>query len=193
MGKFEYFVVFESLLYGLALAHILVSISEMIANRKSIKLYWPHLALLTSGILVLPQRYYAGFKSTTYEMISSSWEFFFILLMPMSLYFIVAYLLFPSNIKGTDFKHFWWTNYKEIVTVFVALSIAIANRNLYSDFPEYEDWSEYAQDSRFLIFVCSILFMGTLGILAVLSNRKWIVKFLVIVTLVYMTFLMSIS
>jgi len=197
MSKEEYFAVFESLLYGLALAHILVSISRMVAHRKSIKLYWVHLALLIAGILVLPQRYFAGFHAEEYQHVNSAAAFFFLLMMPMGLYFIIAYQIFPEKIEGTDFKEFFWDKHKEIIVVFVLFAVFVMVRNIMKDQYSISDGEMtqdgYFQSARFLTFVLAISVLSGLGVLGIVLKKKSLIKVLAVITLAYNVYIFLIT
>lgn len=195
MSKAEYFAVFESLLYGLALAHILVSFSKMIMHRRSIKLYWVHLTFVFAGILGLAQRYYSGYHGPEYEHVNSPWTFFLLIMLPMAVYFVLAYQFFPETIKDTNFKTFFWSKYQEIVLVFISFSIVIVARNIFIDIYSIRngslDRATYFSSPEFLVFAGAILFLAIMGSVAVILKKKWIVKLLAVLALFYCLFIMS--
>lgn len=177
---------FESLLYGLALAHILVVCSKMIAHRKTIKFYWAHILLVFAGVFVLSQRYYAGFESNSeYLHVGSAWEFLLLLLLPMGLFFILAYQIFPEKIEGANLKEFFYEKYKEFVSVFISFAILVAARNIVTDRYAMADGlieSEgYYQSKRFLTYFVTIMLLAVMGGGALFTNKRWILKALVII------------
>ena len=195
MSKAEYFVVFESLLYGLALAHILVSFSKMIMHWKSIQAYWLHLILVGAATLGLIQRYYSGYHGHDYQHIGTAWEFFFLIFLPMAAYFLLAYQLFPNKIKKANFKEFFWNNYKQIILTFIAAALVLVARNIAIDVYAIKDGrlngQDYFTSPQFLVFALAILCMAGLGGVAVALKKKWMIKVLSIIVFLYTIFSMS--
>ena len=195
MSKAEYFAVFESLLYGLALAHILVSISQVIVNREKIKLYWLHIILVIAAILGMIQRYYSGYHGSEYEHVNTAWEFFFLIFLPMGLYFILAYQMFPKKIEEADFKDFFWKSHKGIILTFIAVAVVLVGRNIAIDMYSIEegrlDRDSYFSSAEFLVFSLGILELAVLGGLAVALKKRSLVKLVSVITFLYSLYIMS--
>lgn len=197
MTKVEYYAMFESLLYGLALAHILVVCSKMIANRKTIKFYWAHFLLVSAGLFVIAQRYYAGYDAVEYAHVGSAVEFLFLIMLPMALFFVLAYQIFPEKIEGANLKEFFYEKSKEFIAVFISFAIVVAIRNIITDMYQINDGlierEGYYSSGRFLTFFVTIMVLAILGGGALFTNKKWILKMLIIIAFAFNLYILIIT
>jgi hypothetical protein len=115
MNRDEYFYVFESIIYGLALTEILVGLNKMIEARKSIKIYWAHLFFVFTYIATLINTYCWQYYQSPFNLVDSSFTFIiFVVIFPVS-YFFAAYQGFPKDFQNVDFKVFFSERRKEIL------------------------------------------------------------------------------
>jgi hypothetical protein len=106
MSIFEFLMVLVSIIIGLGIAEILRGVARHIRNRDSVSSYWVHSVAVVFVFLALLQQWWEiwGLKGHL------DWTFFGLLMMlsgPTGL-FLIAYLLFPQPIQGTDFRDYYF-------------------------------------------------------------------------------------
>lgn len=194
MNKFEYFHGFESILYGLAVAHVLVGISDMIQHRKSIKLYWGHIIGIAIIILAIVQNYYRLFYFTE-EYTNTAWLFFFFRVVPLSLLFIITYQVFPKKTKGTDFEEFVHSHEKEILVPIVLFNLIGVFKTAWFRLEEFKALSDGGNvwfSYQLWLYLMPLLFFTSLPLIIIFYYRKKIaIQVLIILSLIY--FLVAIT
>ena len=108
MSVQEHFHVFETLLYSLAIAHILIGLSKMLDHKKTIRFYWLHLLTVLTVLLVILHRYFIAFESPVFASIEYTYEFLLLIFLPLTCLFFISYQIIPGKVRKVDFKQFYW-------------------------------------------------------------------------------------
>ncbi len=118
-------MVLVSLIIGLGMAEVLTGIARMISYRDTFKDYWIHSKFILIVFLALLQQWWEiwGVREV------ASWTFAGLLMMlggPIGL-FLIANLLFPDPVNGTDFRRYYYDRMKPVLwlaVVAVVLSVS---------------------------------------------------------------------
>ena len=114
MSLFEFLMVLVSIIIGLGIAEILTGIARQIRCRGSTKVYWVHSVLVTAIFFALLQQWWEVWSLR----VVPEWTFHGFVMMlsgPVGL-FLIAHLLFPEPMQGTNFREYyngamrpiWW-------------------------------------------------------------------------------------
>jgi hypothetical protein len=114
MSLFEFLMVLLSMIIGLGLVCVLTGVGQIVRHRATVRWDWVHACGVLAATLGLLQQWWEAW----YLRDQPEWSFGAMLLMlagPTGL-FLVAYLVFPEDVSGTDFKAFmrnetrpvWW-------------------------------------------------------------------------------------
>ena len=194
MSKFEYLHGFESIVYGLAFAHVLIGISQMIYHRRTIKFYWLHNLAVVFFFLAITQTYYS-LQWVSADTINSTFQFIVLRVLPLSLLFIIAYQAFPEKMEGTDFEDFIHLREKEVFLPMVAFNLMTVVKTIHY---RYDQYLELGNGSIFgsLFFykntIPSIIIAGVALLIIFKGNRKWVQGF-VVCAFIYMVILVFVA
>ena len=106
MSLFEFLMVLLSIIIGLGLAEILRGIARYIRSRDSASGYWVHSVAIILVFVALLQQWWEIWGLQNY----SGWSFLGLLMMltgPIGL-FLISYLLFPQQVKGADYREYYY-------------------------------------------------------------------------------------
>ncbi|MEK6783175.1 MAG: hypothetical protein AABY93_15855 [Bacteroidota bacterium] len=139
MTPFEYVTVLISIILGLGITQIITGVADIIHQWEQIKLYWPHMLWIVFVFFLHVEEWWVIYDLREIE----TWElsrFLFVILYPINL-FILARILFPfgSNESGTDFKDFYFNNYKKFFAGVMVLSVLALLENLFISHFEFKD------------------------------------------------------
>jgi hypothetical protein len=135
MTPFEYVSVLISIILGLGITHIVSGIADIIQHWKRVKLYWPHLMWITFVFILHIQEWWVLYDLRT----RSEWKlpaFLFIILYPINL-FILARILFPFPVgdASTDFKEFYFENFRKFfVWAVILIVLSMSDNLLFNDY-----------------------------------------------------------
>jgi len=121
MDRFSFVMVLLSIIVGLGLKEILMSVAAWINNRETISGSWLLACTAALIIIALLQQWWEFWPLNQVE----SWNFPIILLMlggPACLY-IIAHLLFPTNMENVDLEEHYFTHSREIWIVGIAANL----------------------------------------------------------------------
>lgn len=104
LSRKEYFHVFESILYGLAVAQLLVSWGKLIYKNGTYKGYWAHIIVTILWLLAIIQRFFARHDLSQYNGVDTSLLFFLFIVLPPILVFINILLYLPEKCEGIDYR-----------------------------------------------------------------------------------------
>lgn len=110
MSLFEFLMVLVSLIIGLGLAELLSGIAQAIRVRETIQFYWVHSIFVMIIFLALLQQWWEIWSVRDNPV----WTFPGLLMMlggPIGL-FLIAHLIFPQPISGSDFKSYYYDKMK---------------------------------------------------------------------------------
>jgi len=130
MSPFEYVIVLISIILGLGITTILTGVAELIKHSRSTTFFAPYIIWI---VLVFVMHIHEWWVS--YELKSITvWSlpmFLLIILYPIALY-ILAHLLFPSDLKekGFDSKEFYLSNYRRLFGLTIILVVVSVIHNL---------------------------------------------------------------
>ena len=117
MSIFEFLMVLVSLIVGLGVAEVLTGVTRIIRERETTSPYWIHSLFIVIVFLALLQQWWEIWGVRDVE----AWTFPGLLLMlggPIGL-FIIANLLFPEPVRGTDFKNYYFGKMKPVIWIAV--------------------------------------------------------------------------
>ncbi|MEE4381705.1 MAG: hypothetical protein V2J02_06890 [Pseudomonadales bacterium] len=106
MSLFEFLMVFVSIIVGLGVTEALSGIARQIRFRDASGAYWVHSCLVALVLLALVQNWWELWQLR--EL--SQWGFsslLFMLVPPASMY-LIAHLLFPDPVRGSDFRAYYF-------------------------------------------------------------------------------------
>ncbi len=114
MTPFEYVSVLISIILGLGISQLVTGVADMVHQWERIKLYWPHMLWIGFIFFLHIQDWWSLYDLRNL----TAWKlhtFLFTILYPINL-FILARILFPfgSVDHGTDFKNFYFLNFRRI-------------------------------------------------------------------------------
>ena len=177
MSTVEYYHVFESILYGLALAQIFAGIGKMINHRREISFYWAYTLLIVLGTILIIRQFYTGMNSITFELVNSPIAFYLIVALNPCSWVLLTFLIFPDNFKGADFREVYQDKRKALFTlVFIQQSSQlienIVDARLLGYYVDWPSFLEFAS-SPFFIFYVVVLTMFLIMDLALLSSKSF--------------------
>jgi hypothetical protein len=151
MTPFEYVIVLISIILGLGITTILTGLAEQIKHSSLTKIYLPHAIWIVLVFVLHVHEWWQNYSLKSVQV----WElpmFLFILLYPINLY-VLAHLLFPSEIKHETSKDFYLANFRKIFSSAIILDVLSIIHNLtFLDLP--------VTDQLPHVFVLAILIWG---------------------------------
>jgi len=131
MTPFDYVTVLISIILGLGITQIITGVADIIHQWEKVKLYWPHLLWIVFVFFLHVEEWWVIYGLRTVQV----WKlpmFLFVILYPINL-FILARILFSFSTGGakTDFKEFYYNNYKKFFIGVMALSVLAILENLF--------------------------------------------------------------
>ncbi len=127
MAVEEYYLAFESILYGLIVSRILIKWSEM-ANVKATAIYWEYIILTINVFLLIVNVYWANRYPQHYEDVTSPLMFLLVVVVPPSLFTFMTYQMFPNEHSSRNLKEYLVDHRKKIFipwTVFMVYEISV--------------------------------------------------------------------
>ena len=127
MAVEEYFLAFESILYGLIISRILIKWSEM-TNIKTTAIYWEYIILTINVFLLIVNVYWANIYPEHYEEVTNPLMFLLVVVIPPSLFTFMTYQMFPSEHNSKNLKEYLIEHRKKIFipwTTFMVYEIAV--------------------------------------------------------------------
>lgn len=165
----EYFLVFESIFFGLIIAQVLMGWNNMIANSEHFEFDWLHFLCTLAIFLAAIQNYYIG--QVNLSAPKTILEFMFRNIFAPAALYIAAFQLFPQNINGEKLSSFiLHKNWRFLIPTAVYYLCTILN-----------SWYEY-DDLNWFQWIPHITGAG-LTIWAMFSRRKTILAIAIIYTL----------
>jgi hypothetical protein len=127
MAVEEYYLAFESILYGLIISRILIKWSEM-ANVKTTAIYWGYIILTINVFLLIVQVYWANRYPEHYEDVTNPLLFLLVVVVPPSVFTFMTYQMFPSKHSSSSLKEYILAHRKKIFipwTAFMVYEISV--------------------------------------------------------------------
>ena len=112
MSLFEFLMVFVSIIVGLGVTEILTGVAMHIRHRDSVKGYWVH----SGGVLLIFIALIQNWWELWQRRDVPEWSFLALVLMllpPASLY-LVAHLIFPDPIAGSDLRKYYYERLRPV-------------------------------------------------------------------------------
>jgi len=169
MTPFEYVTVLISIILGLGVTQIVTGVADIIHQWERVKLYWPHMLWIVFVFFLHVEEWWVIYDLREIE----TWAlpmFLFVILYPINL-FILARILFPfgATDSNTDFKDFYFNNYRKFFIWVILLSLLSLLENIFIE--DYNIWEQPVQ----------IFLMVGISFLTYKNYRaEWIHKALVI-------------
>jgi hypothetical protein len=131
MTPFDYVTVLISIILGLGITQIITGVADIIHQWERVKLYWPHLLWIVFVFFLHVEEWWIIYDLRAVQV----WRlpmFLFVILYPINL-FILARILFPfaAGAAKTDFKVFYFDNYKKFFIGIMVLSVLAILENLF--------------------------------------------------------------
>ena len=129
MSIFEFLMVLVSLIIGLGIAELLTGVTRIIRCQDSVQTYWIHSMFMVIVFLALLQQWWEiwGVRDV------SIWTFPGMVMMlagPVGL-FLIANLLFPEPVSGTDFRAYYYNKMRPVLWIgVVTVLLAVTFRPL---------------------------------------------------------------
>ena len=158
MSLFEFLMVFVSIIVGLGVTEILTGIAAQIRHRDTVKGYWVHSAGVLLIFIALIQHWWELWGRKDY----AEWTFLGLVLMlipPASLY-LVAHLIFPEPIAGSDLRKYY---YERLRPVWMLAVLVAATTSTFSFFTIGQ--SPFTGDNLSTVIM-------TVGFIALASSRN---------------------
>ncbi len=193
MSRFEYFLAFETILYGLVLAHAIVAFSQMLYHRTTIRFYWAHMLAGISIFFITVFTYYSLYW-VPHETVTGAWSFFYLRVLPLSLLYLITYQVFPEKMKGMDLQVFFYSRLKEILIPMVIFNFNAATKSIYYRWDEYLELGNgnVLNSSKFFAHVTPMLVTATIALLLIFYfHRKRLIEAFVIFVFIYAMGLMT--
>jgi hypothetical protein len=106
---FDYFGVLISVIFGLALTHLLRGVGRIIQMRQETRPYWVHIIWAINGVIFVLAVWWGMYWWKGLQDWSAEW-FFFIAGYAVAI-FMWAYVLFPAEFApGVDFESYFYAN-----------------------------------------------------------------------------------
>ncbi|HCX23382.1 MAG: hypothetical protein CMB80_33045 [Flammeovirgaceae bacterium] len=184
MSKLEFFNVFQAIIYGLAVAEVLMLINRMIREYEKIKFYWAHLALIVAGLLFCVQWYVHGLRALDLNYVSTPIEFIFFNLLIPSCFYVIGHQITPPK-SEYDFEHYLLTNRKKIFLPILvyAITVSLINYLTWLDIMNAHFMSWEFEIIFHAVIVQSLFVLGT--VLVIVSTKKWVLELMITVALIY--------
>ncbi len=188
MSVQEHFHVFETLLYGLAIAHILIGLSKMLDHRKTIRFYWLHLLMVLTILMTISHRYFIAFEAPSFAAIHYAYEFLLLIFLPLTCLFFITYQLIPNKVEGVDFKEFLW----ERSTILLSLNVVFLILLVYRNFIEFSIFFKGEIPSTYMVRgIYSIIGFTFLMIMALIINNRVLISLVIIILFLFVIFLIA--
>jgi hypothetical protein len=127
MSVEEYFLAFESILYGLIISRILIKWSEM-ANVKATAIYWEYIILTVNVFLLIVNVYWANRYPGHYDDVTNPLMFLLVIVVPPSLFTFMTYQMFPNEHSNRNLREYLVDHRKKIFipwTLFMIYEISV--------------------------------------------------------------------
>ncbi|MDW3193761.1 MAG: hypothetical protein R8G66_15425 [Cytophagales bacterium] len=194
MSKFEYLMAFETILYGLVLAHCVEGFGKMIFHRKTIQFYWAHVLAFVTIFIVVIQTYYTLFWVPA-ETVTSAWSFLVLRILPLTLLSVATYQIIPEKYKRLKSEKFFYKRLKEILIPTILFNILAVAKTVYYRWDQYLELGNgnIMGSLKFWQFVTpSMLISGFAFFMVFFYQKKRLVEafviFMFIMSLGFMTF-----
>lgn len=194
MSKFEYLMAFETILYGLVLAHCVEGFGKMIFHRKTIQFYWAHVLAFVTIFIVVIQTYYTLFWVPA-ETVTSAWSFLVLRILPLTLLSVATYQIIPERYKRLKSEKFFYKRLKEILIPTILFNILAVAKTVYYRWDQYLELGNgnIMGSLKFWQFVTpSMLISGFAFFMVFFYQKKRLVEafviFMFIMSLGFMTF-----
>ncbi|HAS34860.1 MAG TPA: hypothetical protein DCS15_00130 [Flavobacteriales bacterium] len=103
MSIIEFYLIFESILYGLIVTQFFLDWNKLIFSAKNLKIYWSHLLLSLTIFFQVLLRLNGRLKTLDQlEQINSSFIFLLETTMGPALLYLITYQIFPQRPERTD-------------------------------------------------------------------------------------------
>ncbi len=106
MGLFEFLMILVSVVIGLGLTEVLTGFAGILEAREKIRFYWVHFLFQVGVFFALLQQWWEFWEMAEVGEIS----FFAVLTLLTSpiLLFLIAHLLYPTQVQGADLEEYYY-------------------------------------------------------------------------------------
>jgi len=161
---FDYFGILVSIIFGLALTHLLRGIAKQLVMRGAVKTYWVHQLWTVNVVFVVLALWWGMYWWKGLQEWPAGWFFF------LSLYAMVVFLwsamLYPPELQeGFDFEQYFFRTRRRF---FGLMTLAMA-----LDVPETlgkQWWHLRPSATSYPLFITALILISIVGFLS--SNRR---------------------
>ena len=129
----EYYLAFESILYGLIISRILIKWSEMFREEDSKTYHWAYLLLTLNVFFLIIYMFWVNRNPEHYAGINGPFDFFLTVVLPPSIFTFVTFQMFPSTFSGIVQKEYLLNNRRSIFipwAFYLSYNVAVLSDNL---------------------------------------------------------------
>ncbi|WP_221409588.1 hypothetical protein [Marinoscillum furvescens] len=178
----EFIIIFEVLISGLAVAHLLDSLASVVIAKP--KLYWNHLMYTTLALMLIVNHWWMSFHHSYELIVTNVFQFLIILSKPVIIYFLSIFL-FPKEVslKARNLKAIFKLNLRPLMVCFIGYHFVNMIHDYYIYSAGIEINENYALQNvvrgSFLIFACvvwmskRVLLAEILGVLSFLLTVSY--------------------
>ncbi len=106
---FDYFGILISVIFGLALTHLLRGLGRLIQMRRETQVYWVHIVWALNGVMLVLAIWWGMYWWKGLQIWSAEW-FFFLAGYSVAI-FMWVYVLFPAEFEaGANFESYFYDN-----------------------------------------------------------------------------------
>lgn len=185
MSLFEFLMVLVSIIIGFGLAELMTGVAGMIRNRDSVQPYWVHILIIAAIFVAHLQQWWEawGLRSTP------EWTFLGLLMLlggPVGL-FLIAHLLFPDPMRGTNFRDYYYGAMRPLwLVAILTVSVATLFRPL-----AFGDDLIRADNATSFVFVGVFVMLGLSGRRSLHQVLAPVVFFLVVLDVIQWNFVIG--
>jgi len=106
LGLFEFLMVLISVFIGLGLTEILTGMANLLRARREVRFYWLHILFQCGVFFALTQQWWEFWNLQ--EIGEISYLSVLLILAPSIFLFLIANLLYPDQIRGSDLEEYYY-------------------------------------------------------------------------------------
>jgi hypothetical protein len=129
----EYYLAFESILYGLIISRILVKWAEMFKNQGLNSYHWAYILLTINLFCLIIYMFWVNRQPQHYEHVSGPFMFLLHVVIPPSIFTFMTYQIFPDEFSGVIQKDYLIKYRKHIFipwVIYLVYNVYILSGNL---------------------------------------------------------------
>lgn len=134
MSTAEYYLAFESILYGLIISKILIKWAEMIKDKEVKSYHWAYILLTINIFCLIVYFFWVNREPEHYENIEGPFMFLLHVVIPPSIFTFMTFQMFPNEFSGMIQKDYLIKYRKNIFipwVVYLVYNLSALSENLF--------------------------------------------------------------